>query len=307
MKKIQLSVYMFLAIATAAFAYQGTHSGAEIDDAIDTVQTMSTYMKTVIDDTDAATARATLGLILNSDVQAYSAKLLDLASLSNWSNNSGDLQAADGAQIDDASGDPVAQINDGQEWEWPSGSSQAGIDAVNLSAEGKFQVAGTALSSTTRTLTNHTYDGSANTHRHEDGTSPTVDTPGQIKIDTTKDQLLYYGTALRTIVYDDRQCLTIQSPNGTTHDDVPIFSLPYGFTVTDMRCYASGGTSVQITLNDGSNNLDTMTCDTDGADDDGSIANATFNADEQMWLDTGTVTGTVNFVNFCFSYTITRE
>ena len=61
MRKIQITVYMFLALATAAFAYTGAHSGAEIDAAIDTVQTMSTYIKTLIDDTTALDARATLG------------------------------------------------------------------------------------------------------------------------------------------------------------------------------------------------------------------------------------------------------
>ena len=102
-----------------------------------------------------------------------------------------------------------------------------------------------------------------------------------------------------------RACFTLQDPVDGDHDNIPIFSYEVAFTVTKMRCWTEGGTSAIIVLEDDSaNSLDSMTCDADGTDDDSSIANATFAADEQMSFDTGTVIGAVEWVNFCFSYNI---
>jgi len=217
----------------------------------------------------------------------------------NWSDVSDDLGGADTAAIrPDAttSGNDIriqAYDVDGTAW-------------LNCM---RFENANDPLIIFGCSVTNLVYDGagSGNTHRHEDGSSPTVNTAGQIKIDTSDDQLLYYGGALRVISYKDRECFTVQDIDETDHSNVPIFSHHDAITVTNMRCWTEGGTSVVITLSDGSNNLDSMTCDADGANDDGSISNATFTSNEQMEFDTGTETGTVDFVNFCFSYTLTRE
>lgn len=155
-------------------------------------------------------------------------------------------------------------------------------------------------------LNGDTVVNTANSLAIPQGGSPTVNAAGEIAVDTTDDQLIYYGGAARVIPYKHRQCFTLEDP-ADADDNVPIFSLDDGFTVVDMRCWTEGGTSAVITLSDGSNDLDSMTCDADGTNDDGSIANATFTADEQMEFDTGTVTGSVDWVNFCFSYTITAE
>ena len=135
------------------------------------------------------------------------------------------------------------------------------------------------------------------------GTGPTADDVGEIAHDTSDNQLI-----LDDGVYPKKfdHSFTIIAPYAS-FDDVPIFSKSDGFTVTNIRCYAVGGTSVGIILTDNTNDLDTITCDTDGADDDGAIANATFTASEQMFVDTGTVTGAVTSVNVRFTYTVTRE
>ena len=102
-----------------------------------------------------------------------------------------------------------------------------------------------------------------------------------------------------------RQCFTLEDP-ADTDIDVPIFSHEVAFTVTDMRCWTQGGTSVTIHLEDQSNDaLDSMVCDADGTNDDGSIANATFSADEQMEFDITAVSGAVDWLNFCFTPEIT--
>ena len=231
----------------------------------------------------------------------------------------GDLQIPDGKQILDVSGDAVVQINDGQEWEWVG--NQTGIGVVNLSDEGNLRVDGTAYSAATKTNTNTTYDGggTGNIHKHEDGTNPTVDEAGDIKIDTTREQLLLYGGSLRVVPTHQIECITVPDIDGTTHDNVPIYSHPDGFTVTNEWCWTEGGTSVEITLSNGADNIDTMLCvptgfqyfDTDGNDCgaycDGTLSNNVFAAFEQMEFDTGTETGTVDFVNICFEYTVTRR
>ena len=136
-------------------------------------------------------------------------------------------------------------------------------------------------------------------------TNPTVDEAAEAAVDTTDDQLLYYGGALRTLSYKRRECFTLEDP-ADADDDIPIFSLDDGFTVTRLDCIIDTGTSVVMVLNDGTNNMDSMTCTTSETSDT-SLSNNTFSALEGMELDVGTVTGTVNWVRMCFTYTITRE
>jgi hypothetical protein len=139
------------------------------------------------------------------------------------------------------------------------------------------------------------------------GDSVGVGTTGYVGIDTSDNQLIYNGGVERVVSYKHEKCFTLFSPADADHDDIPIYSPTDGITVTNMYCRVQGGTSAVLTLSDGTNALDAMTCDADGAADDGDISNSTFSANERMEVDTGTVTGEVDYVNFCFTYTITRE
>lgn len=148
--------------------------------------------------------------------------------------------------------------------------------------------------------------GGASSVEIPNGTAPTVDAAGEIAVDTTDNQLVYYGGAKRVLTYKKQAGFTVESPVAAD-DGVPIYSNPDPITITGIRCWAVGGTSAEITLTDGTNALDTMTCDTDGASDDGSIANSTFTANEQIFYNTGTVTGSVTYVNLIFTYTTDAE
>jgi hypothetical protein len=137
--------------------------------------------------------------------------------------------------------------------------------------------------------------------------SETLDEDGELAVDITDDQLLYRGdTETRVVTYKHRECFTLEDP-ADTDDDVPIFSHEDAITITKMRCWTEGGTNVIMFLSDGSDALDSLTCDSDGVDDDGSIANDTFTANEQMEFDITSVSGAVDWVNYCFTYTITQE
>lgn len=152
------------------------------------------------------------------------------------------------------------------------------------------------------------YDfGGATSFEIVNGADVTPSATGQMAIDTTSDQLKYYGgAALQVIVPYYEKCFTLESPTDGD-DNVPIWSPNKAITITDMYCRVQGGTSAVITLSDGTNDLDALTCDTSGVADDGAIANSTFTANERVEFDTGTVTGTVDWVNYCFTYTVTAD
>jgi hypothetical protein len=138
------------------------------------------------------------------------------------------------------------------------------------------------------------------------GAAPTVDSVGETAIDTTSDQFVYYGGAKRVVPYYHEKCFTIEDI-AAADDNVPIWSPNKAILITDVYCRTQGGTSAVITISDGTNALEAVTCDADGQADDGSITNGAFTANERMEFDTGTVTGAVDWTNFCITYTITAD
>jgi len=138
------------------------------------------------------------------------------------------------------------------------------------------------------------------------GVSPTVDEAGEAAVDTTSDQLVLYGGAKRVISYKNEKPFTLESPVAAD-DNVPIWHPGQAITITDVHCEVDGGTSVELIISDGTNALETITCDDDGADDDGTIANGTFTANERMEFDIGTVVGTNTWLSWTITYNITAD
>jgi hypothetical protein len=135
-----------------------------------------------------------------------------------------------------------------------------------------------------------------------------VDAAGEIAIDTTSDQLQFYGGAKRVIPYWGEKCFTMASTTwGSVKTNIPLWHPRKAVTITDVYCETEAGTSVAVVLGDGTNSLESITCDDDGAADDGSIANGTLTADEKFEVDLGTVTGAVDYLNVCISYDITSD
>jgi hypothetical protein len=189
-------------------------------------------------------------------------------------------------------------------------SSSTGVTGISLTSIGITTGAASNLSAGTTTLgtvAGAIDAGGATSVEIPNGTGPTVDAAGEVAVDTTDDQLVYYGAAKRVIPYTQDKCFTVQSPDGTTHDNVPFWSPTDAITITGVYCRTQGGTSVGITISDGTNALEEVVCDSDGQADDGSITNGTFTANERMEFDTGTETGTVDFCNVCVRYTVDAQ
>jgi len=132
------------------------------------------------------------------------------------------------------------------------------------------------------------------------------DAAGKIAVDTTTDQLLYYGGAQRVMTYRYTTCRTLETPTDDD-DNIPVWAFPQPITITDVHCWTEGGTSIAVTISDGTNALEAVTCDADGADDDGSIANGTFTANENIEWDFAAPTGEVDWVKVCITYTIDAD
>ena len=101
-------------------------------------------------------------------------------------------------------------------------------------------------------------------------------------------------------------CRTLETPTDD-NDNIPVWAFPQAFTITDVHCYTEGGTSIAVTISDGTNALEAVTCDADGADDDGSITNGTFTANENIEWDFAAPTGDVDWVKVCISGTIATD
>lgn len=151
------------------------------------------------------------------------------------------------------------------------------------------------------------YDfGGASDFEVPNGTGPTVNAAGEVGVDTTDDQFVYYGGAARVLPYEFEKCVALEDPVDAD-DNIPFYFPRNAITITDVYCEVDGGTSIALTISDGTNALEAITCDGDGAEDDGSIANGTFTALERMEFDLGSASGTSTWLAFCITYTVDRQ
>jgi hypothetical protein len=110
-------------------------------------------------------------------------------------------------------------------------------------------------------------------------------------------------TAITTLpAYNFEKCFTVASTTFNSFDDVPLWYPSKAITVQQQRCKADGGTSIVLALTDGTNTMSSSTCATTFSTST-PASNNTWTADERMEVDFGTVTGAVNWVNYCIKYT----
>lgn len=137
------------------------------------------------------------------------------------------------------------------------------------------------------------------------GTAPLVNAAGEMAIDTTADQLVFYGGAKRVLSRFQTECSTVEDPVDAD-DNIPLFIFTEASTITDVSCNTTGSSTpnIAIVLGDGTNSFESITCDDDGATDDGTITNASFNAEEPIEVDFGAPSGTVDFCTICVTRTV---
>jgi hypothetical protein len=102
--------------------------------------------------------------------------------------------------------------------------------------------------------------GGATSTEVVNGTAPTVDAAGEIAVDTTDDQLIYFSTAKRVIPYERTVCVT-KDTLASTDDNMPIYMFGDAATITAVGCsyIGTGTTPATITLEDGGGNGMTIT------------------------------------------------
>lgn len=103
------------------------------------------------------------------------------------------------------------------------------------------------------------------------GTGPSVAAAGNIAVDTTDDQLIYYGGAKRVIPYEKTACIVLESL-AATDDNYAFYMANDAITVTGVGCNCRGtcSTLATFTLEDRGGNAMTITgtnptCATTGA------------------------------------------
>lgn len=154
--------------------------------------------------------------------------------------------------------------------------------------------------------------GGATSFEIPNGTGPTVDAAGEIAIDTTSDQLVYYGGAKRVLPYKQYASFVIPAPAAT--DDINLLKAPYGMTILAINCIVQGTTSVTGQLQEcdsaGANcaDLDSdITCDADGAADDGSLTDSVIAANGWLRWKTTSVSGTPTFLTVTVTYSVVSD
>lgn len=135
------------------------------------------------------------------------------------------------------------------------------------------------------------------------GTGPTSDDPGEISHDTSDNQLILDDYVIRT--KEELYQFSVGSTSPAFVSGVTKY-LPVkedGYVVTDIYCTTEGGTNKAITVFG-----EAITCDGDGAADDGSISIATVGAaSTTVPVTMGATSGTVNYVNVTITGKYVRE
>ena len=140
----------------------------------------------------------------------------------------------------------------------------------------------------------------------------TVNAAGEMTIDTTTDQIRWYGTEQRQL--SPKLTFSVVVPSVADTDDMLIMKAPYGMTITALDCIVSAATSATINIQEcdsaGANCVDTATsdlaCDTDGANTT-TLNNAAVDSGDWLKLDVASISGTPGTLTVTVTYTIVAD
>ena len=144
--------------------------------------------------------------------------------------------------------------------------------------------------------------------------NPTVNATGEVAVDTTADQFLYYGASSLNVLSAEKSMRWV-AEDPSTSDEVWVTHVNRAITITEIVCIvdpADTGESVEVTVEERDSTADNaatanvMTCDNDGATDT-TITNATIDADDWVGFNVTAVTGTVSQVSLVIYYEEDRQ
>lgn len=140
------------------------------------------------------------------------------------------------------------------------------------------------------------------------GANPTANDPGEIAHDTTDNQLILDDFVVaRATERIWGVTVASTSPYFIGGANLAIPTQADGYTMTSIKCHVVSGTSKAIQITDGTNATESITCGTTVTSDDGSITNASVTADELMYIDFGSTSGSVDTVSISVFGQWTRE
>lgn len=200
-----------------------------------------------------------------------------------------------------------AQANGANYRAFTVASSLSGDATITLDGTNGTTINFGAVSGTMATLDSPTFTTFL---KLPQGTGPTVDAAGKIAIDTTNDQLAYYGGAKRIVSYVHSKSFVIDAATSTA--DYVVWRAPYAVTITAIHVLCTGGTNVIGGLDEGdSNGANVVAVDSDitasagtMAADDGSLTNGTIASGGTVNWHTTSVSGTNTSLMVTFEYVI---
>lgn len=140
--------------------------------------------------------------------------------------------------------------------------------------------------------------GGATSFEIPNAASPTVDTNGEIALDDTFDQFLYYdGGAIRVLGATSSIPGSYASSSMGEYEDTSIWWPDSDVTLKSFVCNVKNGTSIVVNFSDGSNDTGSITCGT--ADTYHTFSsNNTFSKHEDIQIEFGTNTGSADILNY---------
>jgi len=157
-----------------------------------------------------------------------------------------------------------------------------------------------------------TYDFGGAVFEIPNGVAPVTDSVGELALDTSNGQLVYYATSTRVLSFEKERNLTIASTTldaiGSVTSTIYLGAGKSYETITDIYCYTDQGETT-IRLGDGSNWTEYIRCNSTGVEDDGTIANGNFTKREKRQIEIGSrdTATAMNQVSITITYVLDRE
>lgn len=202
-------------------------------------------------------------------------------------------------------------------WDWGSGYDEGDVPATRVKTattnfNGSLSSADTTVQRALDTLDDAAGGAAASI---TSGTNPTIDASGEIAEDTTVAGQLVVGASADVHTPIRQLTIGLESPSDT--QNILLGKLPYGIVIQSITCGCDPADSsesfvIDVQERDASGDSPatadaTITCDNDGAADDGSLSNATFDKGDWWSLDIGAITGTVSNGFVTIKYKVVRE